>query len=232
MEGIIREEVYECGQRKSALFCKRNVIVTPFGQLIPKYQGQDVRQKYRSAVEYYASGALKCVYLQNRTTIETPIGVIDAELVTFYENGALCRVFPLYGQISAYWSEEEEAGLENIRELHVGKHTFVCKPRCLHFTEEGVLQSITIWKTHPVAFPTDYGIVETKVGIAFYPDGAIESVEPSFETILCVEGKAVRPFDYLADGLHADYNSLVFSESGKIKGIRNHDRETYYYGKR
>lgn len=231
MNGIIREEIFENGQRKSALLCKRNVITTPYGDFVPKYQGEDVRQKYRNAVEYYASGALKSIYLQNRTAIDTPIGQMDAELITFYENGKLCRVFPLYGQISAYWSEEEEANLEIIREIHVGNHMYVCKPRCLHFTDFGVLQSITIWKTHPVAIPTEYGVIETKVGIAFYPNGSIESLEPTYETILCIEGRAVRPFDYQADGLHADYNSLVFSESGKIKGIRNHDSETYYYRK-
>ena len=40
--------------------------------------------------------------------LKLPAGDYQAELITFYEDGNVKRVFPLYGQISAYWSVEEE----------------------------------------------------------------------------------------------------------------------------
>ena len=95
-------------------------IKTAYGDLIPCYDSSDVRKRYREALERYPSGALRSIYLQDRTVIWTQVGRIHAELVSFYECGTIKRVFPTYGKISAYHTEEDEYEEADQDRLSVG----------------------------------------------------------------------------------------------------------------
>ena len=59
--------------------------------------------------------------------------IVDNNLITFYENGNIRRIFPLYGQINGYWTEENEYELAEEITLPVLGTELVCKPLCIHF---------------------------------------------------------------------------------------------------
>ena len=174
------------------------------------------RRKERLRVKYFKDGNIKSVYLNEQTDVHTDYGVIPAELVTFYESGALKRLFPRYGAISAYWSDRDEMEFTDYTDLKVGDRTYHCRPHNLYFREDGSLKSITIYNCDKLEIPTDYGNIATNIGISFYPDGKIESIEPALGTKINLDGKLIRPFNFMADGMHADNNSLKFDRDGKI----------------
>ena len=174
------------------------------------------RRKERERVQYYEGGSVRSVYLNEPTVIKTLYGDITAELVTFYESGALKRLFPRYGAISAFWTEQNEAELTDYTDLVVRGKTYRCRPHNLHFNEDGSLQSITIYNCDSMLVDTKYGQIKTNIGVSFYKDGKVASIEPAFNTEIILDGKKVRPFYFMADGMHADNNSLVFDEGGKI----------------
>lgn len=176
----------------------------------------DYRRKERERLSYDKNGKLKSVYLNEQTEVYTRYGQMPAELLTFYESGALKRLFPRYGALSAYWSEKDEAEMTQRIKLTVGGQSFCCRPQCLHFYENGKLQSITIYNCDTLAVDTAYGKIETRIGISFYEDGMLASIEPTWQTKLWIDEKWVRPYCVSANGMHADHNSLRFDHNGKI----------------
>ncbi|MDR3209611.1 MAG: hypothetical protein LBT36_03175, partial [Oscillospiraceae bacterium] len=101
---------YPGGELEGVRLSERNMLVTHAGELIPYYT-ETARRKLKYSVEFYKSGAVKAVALEDRQELQTPIGEFPAELVTFFETGELKRFFPLDGKISGFWSEEEERAL-------------------------------------------------------------------------------------------------------------------------
>lgn len=184
------------------------------------------RRKERERVKFYKDGSIKSVYLNEQTDIETSYGTIPAELVSFYESGALKRLFPRYGAISAYWSQKDEAEITPVMSLEVGGNVYRCRPMCIHFYESGEIYSITIYDHEKIPVHTRYGDIFTNVGISFYRDGHVKSLEPVIKTRIIYNGKPVYPFCFFADHMHADHNSLVFDERGQIisfYGIKKED---------
>ncbi len=176
----------------------------------------DFRRREREKVRFYKSGKIRAVYLNGQTDIETDYGMIPAELITFYENGSIKRIFPRYGRIGAYWSEKNEAEITAYLDLKVGKTIYRSRPQCLYFFPDGKLKSITIYNSDTLIIRTKYGDIKTNIGISFYRSGKIRSIEPAFKTEIEYKGKKIRPFNFFADGMHADDNSLVFDEEGYI----------------
>lgn len=174
------------------------------------------RRKERQRVCYFHSGRVKSVYLNEQTCIDTPAGKIACELITFYESGEIKRIFPRYGAISAYWTERDEARITEEISIKVGKIEFRCKPQCIHFFKSGNIKSITIYDHECMEIPTKYGIIKTNVGVSFYENGSIESIEPALKTSIEIDGKIIKPFDFFADHMHADHNSLVFDMNGNV----------------
>lgn len=212
-------EYYEDGTLKEAILTGCSKLCTPYGWLIPNWRMSEGRKKYRNSVTFYPDGSLESIYLEEQTPVETPIGVVEAELLTFYPNGALERVFPLYGQLSGYWSEEEEFKLA--REILIplfGKQV-ACKPTVLHFYDTGELQSVTIWRQTKLSVPTIYGIVETKLGVELTRDGRLLSTEPVYGTVLKTKWGSLKAFDPAAFPMHAEDCSLKFREDGTLKEV-------------
>ena len=176
----------------------------------------DHRRRDRERVTYYANKTVKSVYLNELTEVKTRYGNIGAEFLTFYESGSLKRLFPRYGAITAYWTEKDEELITDEILINVGAGKFICRPQCLHFYESGALQSITIYACDSLLISTEYGPIKTNIGVSFYENGKIQSIEPAFNSNIVVEGKIIRPFVFSANGMHADHNSLVFDDEGKI----------------
>ncbi len=220
---------------------QKEIIKTPVGDLVPFYEISDGRQKNRPSVEYFKGGALYSIYLQEQTEIQTPLGKVPAELITFYESGAIKRIFPLYGQLSGFWTEDQEYELATDIEFNLQGEMKKVKPMCLYFYESGQLASITIWPKERLTVHTPYGDITTDLGVEFYESGEIKSVEPVLGSILRLpksEKFRVEPLIQSSDGvtnwndgvlypyysmafrMHANDNSLKFEKDGRIAGIR------------
>ena len=191
-------------------------ISTKYGNLLPCSGASDYRKKHRCAVCLYDSGALRSVYLEEPQVLSFPSGDFQAELITFYEDGNAKRIFPLYGQISAYWSIEEEAEYAPEYDFEIAGGTYRTKPECIFFYPSGKIRSITLWPSDELSIKTPAGLIKTKLGIELYENGSIRSIEPVYGTVISTPSGDIRPFRYRPVMMHAENATLKFTEDGKL----------------
>lgn len=191
-------------------------ISTKYGNLLPCSGTSDYRKKHRCAVCLYDSGALRSVYLEVPQVLSFPSGDFQAELITFYEDGNAKRIFPLYGQISAYWSIEEEAEYAPEYDFEIAGGTYRIKPECIFFYPSGKIRSITLWPSDELSIKTPAGLIKTKLGIELYENGSIRSIEPVYGTVISTPSGDIRPFRYRPVMMHAENATLKFTEDGKL----------------
>ncbi len=191
-------------------------ISTKYGNLLPCSGASDYRKKHRCAVCLYDSGALRSVYLEEPQVLSFPSGDFQAELITFYEDGNAKRIFPLYGQISAYWSIEEEAEYAPEYDFEIAGGTYRIKPECIFFYPSGKIRSITLWPSDELSIKTPAGLIKTKLGIELYENGSIRSIEPVYGTVISTPTGDIRPFRYRPVMMHAENATLKFTEDGKL----------------
>ena len=193
-----------------------DIINTKYGNLLPCSGASDYRKKHRCAVCLYDSGALRSVYLEEPQVLSFPSGDFQAELITFYEDGNAKRIFPLYGQISAYWSIEEEAEYAPEYDFEIAGGTYRIKPECIFFYPSGKIRSITLWPSDELSIKTPAGLIKTKLGIELYENGSIRSIEPVYGTVISTPSGDIRPFRYRPVMMHAENATLKFTEDGKL----------------
>ena len=191
-------------------------ISTKYGNLLPCSGASDYRKKHRCAVCLYDSGALRSVYLEEPQVLSFPSGDFQAELITFYEDGNAKRIFPLYGQISAYWSIEEEAEYAPEYDFEIAGGTYRIKPECIFFYPSGKIRSITLWPSDELSIKTPAGLIKTKLGIELYENSSIRSIEPVYGTVISTPTGDIRPFRYRSVMMHAENATLKFTEDGKL----------------
>ena len=197
-----------------------NEIKTRYGTFIP-YSGEaELRKKNKEPVTYHENGEIASIYFEEIRKVNTPLGEIDAEYLTFYPDGTLKRLFPSYGQISGYWTEEDEYSIAPEAEIALCGRTFRVHPLCIAFYPSGKVKSFTIWNRDTVTVDTKYGEVETNFGFDLRENGKLKSVEPVFGTKLETEKGVIYPFDTDNYRLSAENNSLVFDEKGDIVSVK------------
>ncbi len=219
LKGIETYSTYPSGLTQDCMLSEYNEVETAYGVLVPQYDNSEVRRKFTKSLSFYESGQIKSISLHNQTVIDTPAGTLPAELITFYESGAIKRIFPLNGKISGYWSEKDEYSMAEIVtfDLHFGKLT--TKIICVHFYENGSINSLTLWPGDSLKIPSPAGAINTRIGLSLYPDGSIKSLEPDHPIIVDTPIGKISAFDTAAIGIHGDTNSLCFNENGSIKSI-------------
>ncbi|QJB56778.1 hypothetical protein [Pseudodesulfovibrio sp. zrk46] len=194
-------------------------IVTRYGELTPQHTANTLRRKEILPVDFYKNGTIKSLPLEEQTAIETPAGNIPAELVTFHENGAINRVFPLNGKLSGYWSEADEAALATPLTIHSPVGPITARMISLGFHENGSLRSLTFWPGESVSIKTPVGFVETRIGVSFSPDGRLISLEPAKPSLIPTPAGEIMAYDIDAVGVNGDSNSLCFDEEGTVCGV-------------
>ncbi|MGB4658292.1 MAG: hypothetical protein WBI07_03815 [Mobilitalea sp.] len=220
LNNVVQEEYYKDGTLKECLLEEENILNTEVGYLTPKYLYSDVRSKYRNSLSFYPSGKIKSIYLENATVIMTPIGAIKAELLTFYEDGSIHRLFPLYGQVSGYWSEEEEMKKIQPSREKINGIIFTAKIITYCFYPSGIVKSLTFYEDREMEVITPIGVMKIRIGISFYENGEISSVEPYKETVIDTVIGKIYAYDNAPIGVHGDENSLKFTKNGKIKSVK------------
>ncbi len=208
-------ETYSSGELQSVKLAGKNIIMTHAGELVPAFQETE-RRKNKASVEFHKNGLVKAVLLEEQMEIETPIGTLPAEYITFYSTGEIHRVFVADGKISGFWSEEEER--EHIIPLsfEFDFAKFTAKTNGICFYKSGAIKSITLYPGESIALNTKAGLFHTRVGFSLFENGALQSAEPSEAVFIHTQIGHFSANDSNAIGINADSNSLVFDELGRI----------------
>lgn len=194
-------------------------LTTSAGKLTPQHSTDDLRRPRVEPLLFHPSGNLKSLPLEERTPVDTPLGKLPAELVTFYEDGSLRRVFPLNGKLSGYWSWQDE-GKRNVPvTLATPAGSITAMLISVQFYPGGQLRSITLWPGQQVTVQSPLGPVPVRVGMAFYKDGALRSLEPAEPMLLDTPVGQLEAFDSDPEGLTGDVNSLRFTPGGQLAGL-------------
>ncbi|PYG87110.1 hypothetical protein LY28_02493 [Ruminiclostridium sufflavum DSM 19573] len=213
LKGVSAYSTYENGQINSVCIESENKLDTLIGTLIPRYQDYTGRRKSTSCLTFYKSGSVKSIDLQQQTAVSTPVGFIEAELVTFYENGSVKRIFPLNGALSGYWSEEDEAGLCKELSFNLLNKSFNLKINGIFFYPDGAVKSVSFFPGETAFIPTPSGEIKARIGISLSEAGSISSLEPSAPAEINTPIGVLHAYASNALGIHADKNSLVFEDS-------------------
>lgn len=192
-------------------------VKTNYGYFTPCSDASDLRKKYRLPVEYYPDGTVRSVYLQDISEVTLPSGTYQAEFMTFYEDGSIKRLFPLYGQLSSYWGVEDEAKDAPEYVFTINKEQYKLRPQCIFFYPSGKIRSITLWPDDLITVATSLGPVKTALGIEMYEDGSIRSIEPSYGTVFSTCYGDIKPFIIRKHMMHAENASTVFSGTGELQ---------------
>lgn len=192
------------------------ILKTSVGDLVPVYYVEDHGRMKLVPVKKFENGNIRSLQLQEATQIETSLGQISAEFLTFYETGELQRLFPLNGKLSGYWTEKNEYELAKEMTITVKNQSITAKIIAINFYKSGSIKSLTFWPKERVELMTETGKILIKNGIAFYENGLIKSYEPltpiNIDTVL----GSVESFDPSPIGITGDKNSLMFDENGDI----------------
>lgn len=211
---------YKNGVLKECVCEEACVLQTGIGELIPKYDRGEVRAKNRNSLSFYKSGKLKSIYLQEQITVHMPFGACGAEFISFYEDGPVHRIFPRYGQVSGYWSEEEEMGILEKCCYELNGIKFNNKISCYCFYPSGAVKSLTLGVGEEVEMDTPAGRISARIGISFYEDGKLASLEPGRPEAVRTPIDMIIAYDNSPLGIHGDRNSMRFGRQGEILGIR------------
>lgn len=208
-------QTYSSGELQGVKLRGKNMIMTHAGELVPAYTETD-RRKNKPSVEFHKNGIIKAVMLEEQSEIETPIGTLPAEYVTFYPTGEINRVFVSDGQISGFWSEEDERNFNIPLSFEFDFTKFTARLNGICFYKSGDIKSITLYPGEKVSLRTDAGELDTAIGFSMYEDGTLKSAEPAEAILINTPIGRFSAFDPNALGVNADSNSLGFDIYGRV----------------
>ncbi len=219
MGGITSFRVYPSGELESVNLGDYNMVVTHAGELKPAYTTNS-RRKQKPSITFHKNGIIKAVSLEEQTEIETPIGTLPVEYVTFYDSGEIHRVFVADGQISGFWSEEEEKEYSIPLTFEFDFAKFTARLNGLCFYKSGAIKSVTLYPGEEIELQTPAGKLKTTIGFSLYENGELESVEPSKEVLINTAIGMFLASDETAIGVNADSNSMKFDEKGRLASFK------------
>ncbi len=224
--GVDTFTCYPQGEIAGLRLSEKNMVVTEVGELVPAYTETN-RRKNKPSVEFERDGMVTSVALEKQQEIKTPIGELPAELVKFYPTGELHRVFILDGQISGFWTEEDERKLNIPLSFDLGFSKFQAMINGLCFYKNGEIKSITLFPGERISVESPVGRVETKVGLSLYESGSLKSVEPAEPVIVKTPIGSIAAYDPDQIGLNADINSLSFTEDDLVHSLVTCDNAVF-----
>lgn len=223
ISGIADSMIYPDGSLKSCLLDAENRIQTSAGEIIPQYRIAELgerQKKHRSSLDFFENGQIKSAALDRELPLQTPLGIFKAELVTFYDHGAMNRLFPLNGLVDGYWSEKNEGDRAEVLDFDLPVGKFKAKIINLHFYPSGALKSLTLWPGQRITLETPLGPMLLRTGFSLHETGALRSVEPALPLVLATPIGPVKAFDAEMLGMNADQNSVCFSPAGSLSSVK------------
>ena len=219
IESLSDTEFFPDGTVRSCIAARACPLRTSCGTLVPQFTANTLRKRQLPAISFHPNGMIRNLPLEEAVMIPTPLGLMPAEQVTFYDNGAVKRLFPLNGTLSGYWTEEDEAALALPLTLDTPIGPVEVAPVCVYFGPEGNLRSLTLWPGTVLDVPTPFGSIAVRTGLAFYDSGVLRSVEPARPVAVSTPLGELLAFDQDALGVCGDRNSLRFYENGELLGL-------------
>lgn len=214
--GCFDEEFFDDGTLKSCNFNEENRLRTACGVLVPRYGPETARSKYVKAAGFYPDGRLRRIALEKTTGVQSPIGEFPAELLTFYKDETICRIFPLNGRISGFWTEEDEEKLAVPLHFSFDFGEFSARIIGIHFYAGGGIRSITLFPKERISLRLPFGEVQVRCGFSLYENGALQSLEPAEPTPVPTPIGTLHAFDSNPVGITADKNSLWLEPDGAV----------------
>jgi hypothetical protein len=212
-------EFFSGGAVQSCIAARSCPLSTPLGSLVPQFTASSLRKRQLPAISFHPNGMIRNLPLEEQVTVPTPLGMLPAEQVTFYDTGAVKRVFPLNGTLSGYWTQEDEAAMATPLILDTPIGCARVKPVCVYFGPEGNLRSLTLWPGTVLEVPTPLGNIGARSGVSFFDSGVLRSVEPASPVAVRTPLGELLAFDQDAVGICGDQNSLRFRENGALLGL-------------
>ena len=219
ISNISSYHLYDNGNLKDCTTNRPNIIKTKYGDLVPQYDYVDVRRKYIKSISLFPNGELEHISLNEQTSIKTSIGIIKAELITFYLNGNVNRIFPLNGQLSAYWDEEQEYALSTDINLTFPFGSFTTKPTGIYFYENGAVKGFSLWPNEEIEINTPIGNQLVRLGITLYENGNIKSFEPNSPLSVLTPIGDILAFDANNYTFFKESKSVNFYEDGTLESL-------------
>lgn len=223
LSGVEFRTLYSNGKMDGCLVTEPNTLTTPYGTLVPQYEAEDMGRRAVKPMYFYKDGSLKSIALQSQTMLETPVGAIPAELVTFHKNGSIKRIFPLDGKLSGFWSWKNEFALAEALTFRSPAGELTAKIIALQFYESGALKSITLWPGQTLKVATPVGEITIRTGLAFYESGEIRSFEPLKKIDIPTPIGILTAYDNEPNGIHGDINSVQLSVDGSVEALSTVD---------
>ena len=212
-------EKHASGNPASLIFTERVEFETPAGVIVPQYSVEDHGRKALKPVTFYDNGNIRKAPLQDAAYIETKFGKLSAELVLFYNDESLKKIFPLNGKLSGYWGEKDEYALAEDIDLPLPCGTIRAKVISMTFYKNGNVKSITLWPQETIEAKTPAGKMDVRIGIAFYEDGSVKSVEPAEPHGVETKIGKISAYDNDPEGIIGDINSLQFDSNGEVTSL-------------
>ena len=219
LSGVKHYDLYENGSLKQCVLGKLNILKTNYGDLIPQYDYVDVRKKYINSLTLFTDGSLERISLNAQTIIDTPIGKLPLELITFHPNGSICRAFPLNGQLSAYWDEDQEFKLSTEIPLNFSFGSFTTRITSIFFYENASVKGLSLWAGNIITIDTPLGRQDVRVGLSIHQNGNLKSFEPATPLDIETSIGVLTAFDASNDNLFKDDKSVSFHENGSLHSI-------------
>jgi hypothetical protein len=208
------------GNIDTVLVGEKLILETSVGELIPRYKLDDgTGRKKEAPVKFYKTGELKSLPLEKSSEILTTLGSMKSELVIFHRNGALWRTFPLNGQVTGFWTEENEFELAETISIPTSLGVIKVKPIYLQFYETGELESILFWPSEQIKIDTEIGEMLIHKGISFHKNGRIKGFEPIKEISIESPIGKLNVYDPDPNGIQAENHSINFYEDGSIHSV-------------
>lgn len=219
LSGITNYNLYENGNLKDCTTKQPNIVKTKYGDLIPQYDYVDIRRKYIKSVSFFPNGKLEHISLNDVTPIETSIGIINAELITFYSNGNINRIFPLNGQLSAYWTEEQEYELSKEQNLSFPFGNFPARTTGIYFYENGNFKGFSLWPDEKMEIDTPLGKQIVRLGISLYESGNLKAFEPNSPLSVSTPIGDILAYDANNYTFFKEIKSVNFFEDGNLHSL-------------
>lgn len=212
-------EFFPDGSVRSCIAARACPLITPLGMLVPQFTANTLRKRQLPAISFHPNGMIRNLPLEEQILICTPAGVLPVEQVSFYESGALKRIFPLNGTLSGYWTQEDEAKLASPLTLDTPLGSVETLAISLYFSPSGALRSLTLWPGTTLDVPTPLGGIAARVGVSFFDSGVLRSLEPAEPISVATPVGELLAYDPDAIGICGDNNSLRFRENGSLCGL-------------
>ncbi|MDR3288743.1 MAG: membrane-binding protein [Peptococcaceae bacterium] len=219
IQGITVCEKNGQGGLTSCQVKERNVLSTVYGDFVPRYSRPDFRRKDRSALTFFDNGSVKSIELEEQSPVRTPLGVWEAEFITFDEAGNLNSIFPRNGKLGFAWSEDDEATLVPAYDFSLPCGSFRAKLISARFFPSGALRCVTVWPDERLELTTPLGPLPVRIGFRLHEDGSLAAAEPDRPVKVTTPIGEITAYDSAAVGLDASSGSLRFDPQGTLRSL-------------